>query len=518
MVSDGSKPEAISYLVHRKLDSVLKSVSVPNRAYESLIPQLIEHKLFDAADSVYRRMLRNGIVPSMILNAQMLAVSVAVSPKDEIELLTAFEDLFTNTLFTEDDLLQTLQLMLDLGAPHNVVLDVIEKFIEMKSGDYTPGKLLLSKLVDLQVRNDKLKDALESLERFNEDVLGHRSELPPQLPYVALMTAIRDTNTWDNDAINSVLQIMRQNRVEPSAALFNILISGEIRERHLDQAFLVYAMLQALRAKNSSVVPDVFTFGSLFKARALWPDEIRVPKGETGPIIPLRQLFFEMLEVYQSQVSVPHPVSIVDTVILNSALTAFLREYDYSAAFIVIRTFGQLFQEVNVKTYYILMKHIMKRIRRDVKRVRMRDESRWGDRFLAILSQEDVCKVPINDELAKKVLAFGKQANFDITREMVHLDVEKEERIMASRRENLVGKSKALSTPTLEMMDGEEPVPENPIFSVIPLKRLLKRAVLANLMNPKKRLALRTDAGKRYYEKWVLEEIKRVEQEMVPER
>ena len=186
-----NNPEHVNPVVRRALDRFLSSFIAPAKAYQPIISQLIGHRCFHAASTAYDQMLQRGLVPSMDMDAQMLAVAVSLSP-DDVALLNALDNLFTNPHFTEDSLLRALQVMLDLGTSPTVILDVTKKFIEAKSDDYTPGKLLLARLVDLQVRNDKLEDALESLGRFDQTALGDRSDLAPQLPYVTVMSAIRD--------------------------------------------------------------------------------------------------------------------------------------------------------------------------------------------------------------------------------------------------------------------------------------------------------------------------------------
>jgi hypothetical protein len=223
-----------------------------------------------------------------------------------------------------------------------------------------------------------------------------------------------------------------------------------------------------------------------------------------------------MMETHQSYRFETNSGIVINSRVLNIALKAFLRERDYPAAFLVIRSFGRLKQRADTKTYYSVMKHVMNRIRTDIKRVRMSGESRWGDRFLGVPPHQHMYKMPVDEELANKVLVYGKRIPFDVTKSVVDVELKddstpgKDSQDMPTPEQ----KRQIHLTPTLEMMDGDEPAPQNPGFSLTPLKKILKRAVLADLMDPAKGTVFRTGARWRYYDKCVLSEIEQAEREM----
>ncbi|KAF8629690.1 hypothetical protein AX15_003329 [Amanita polypyramis BW_CC] len=494
------------------------------------------------SNSVYERMLNNELVPSVSLNAKMLAAAISLSPED-VTLSGTFDRLFTNPLFTESTLLQTLQVMINLGTSHGVVVDVIEKFIESESEDYTPGKLVLAKLVEAQVRNDQLEDALGTLSHYEEATSAPGSDLVPnaipQIPYVAIMSAIRDTASWNTTAVSRVLKIMQSNNIKPNVTLLNILISRAVRERSLYRAFSIYAILRmagdSSQMKNQdgsvgvdlNMTPDAYTFGSLFNALYKYYDaEVKQRRiqesgdgGKPDVILSPRQLFFEMMKTYQSRSQLeqtnPSTSSLTPPFeptpsLFNVALRSFIRTRDYAAAIILTASFRHLQLETTPKTYFIVFKHIMNRIRWDIKRVRMPGEGRWADRFLGVSPHGDIWTMDVDEKLARRVLEYATGSRFDVGKGVL----EEEEKIREggkskSKSGNNNVHTKTFRTPTLEMMEGDEPIPPHARFSTVPLERLLQRALLADLSDPWRKGEFEV--------KDVSKEIRKAKEEMMPD-
>ena len=525
-ISRGPDENKVDAFVHRRLDVYCRSPYASYKIYEPTISLLINQKRFLAATSVYARMIKTGPIPSLSLSAKFLAMAMTMSPTD-VAISGALERMFSNPHFSEPMLEEALRVMITLGAPRKVIIDTIENFIETKSEDYTPGKFLLAKLVDAQVRNDRLGDALETLAEY-EEVVASTSDTSnstyAQAPYVAIMSAIRDTKTCDPAAVNRVLEIMQANDVQASTAIFNILISHEVRRSSLYNAFSIYAIMKAMGDTEPSVVPDAYTFGSLFnalcrmykpKARNKKIKERGRTEDEANIILSPRRLFFEMVQRYHDQPrllmtegearppkpgSTPPPTSALpappplepNPTLLNLTFRCFIRSKDYAAAIVAISSFGVLKQVIPPRTYYIILKHIMNRIRWDLKRHRMPGESRWGDRFLGVFPHAIICQMNVDDKLAKRVLEYAKRVKFDVGRGLLEgapwAEVLGKQEPASStppkRVKKGLRKAKAVTTPTFRMMEDDAPVPAGVLFSAVPLTRLLRRALWAEVRDP----------------------------------
>ncbi|KAF8623170.1 hypothetical protein AX17_007526 [Amanita inopinata Kibby_2008] len=507
----------INNFVHRELNKHLSQLSTPYVAYEKIISLLVDEKRLLSASTAYSRMLKSGFIPSVHIDGKMLAVAVALSP-DDPRLPSAFDRIFMNPSFTEEHLLDMLEIAVDLSSTPKIVGGVVERFLERKEKGYTPGKMLLARLVDAQVRNGKLEEAFESLERFEDEVSVDSSVVHPHVPYVAIMAAIRDTKSSDSDAIDRALKIMKENNVQPDTAIMNVLIAREVRGKHLYNAFTIYAMLKKLSTKIKTVDPDDFTFGSLFsalsqiynpKARRRMPCRRR---DSNSPILSPRRLFFEMMSMYKSRASGSFELS---ASLLNVTLRTFIGRHDYAAAFIAIRCFRIYNQDVSIKTYFIVMKHIMDKIRWDIKRARLPGYSRWGDRFLGLRPYAGIDQLEVGKEMAEEVLAYGKRPVFRLLRPILNRGTKA--RPVEPPSTSSETRCRVYEAPTLKMMDEDEPVPPNMTFSSVPLERILRRAILADLINPRKG-PVKDAADAKARAMLVSEAISEAKEKMVPSR
>jgi hypothetical protein len=156
--------------------------------------------------------------------------------------------------------------------------------------------------------------------------------------------------------------------------------------------------------------------------------------------------------------------------LLNVILRSFIFEHDYAGAFVALRAFRIFKLSVTAKTYFIVMRHIMHRILWDVKRSRHVGESRWGDRFLGITSGTRFKNLKIDEGMEENILLVAKQPEFSLSSGIL-------KSAAIARR---TGGPK-YTTPTLEMIDGDVPVPESLQLDIVPLERILRRAASANI-------------------------------------
>ena len=472
-VTNGQNQTLVQGYVHKKLSE--EQLMNPSRhvAFEKVISLLMARRYFTEAAAVYQRMLNEGFIPSSSTNAQMLAVTLAVSSDSEDQLMAALDDIFADPKYTESRLRELLDLIADLDFSAQTSLTIAQRFVDSRGSHYTPSKLLLTKLVGIQARAGLMDDALDNLVRseFGDDT--EASSVASSYPYVAILTSIKDTQPRNTQAINMVLKHMEESGVHPNVSVFNALIAREVRQRSLYRAFALYDVLMHL-SKTMPLSPDAFTFGSLFSILTkLYRPSVRTARTRhykrPDNVTPPRQLFRDMISCHLNRSRVPPSngslSGVITQSILNVALRTFLSKGDYVGAFVVVRAFSTFHLKVTAKTYYIVMRHVMNRIRWDIKGTRRVGESRWADRMLGLKPQPDVWQLKVDEAMAEKVLRFGDRPGFDILDDP------------DSAHRNI---SPKYVTPTLAMMDGEEPVPPGIALDSVPLERILRRAILAD--------------------------------------
>jgi pentatricopeptide repeat protein len=448
--------------IHKKLDYHLYRTSEPHVTYDKLISFLVNNGFLTEAGGVFARMTKEGFVPSSDTYAQILAVTLALSDSDT-DINNAFDAVISDPLFSEDRFVHLLQIMGDIGATHDHLVRIAERYVDTREEGYSPTKALVSKLVDAQSRAGLVEDAFETLLRFGDlEVSG------PTDPSIVIINALKDTNLSDKGSLDRILDLMREKNVQPNIALFNALISRELRLRSLPKAFSIYHLVRQL-SEVASVSPDGSTFAILFSVltrlyrphrRSALSRHYKLPDNS----IPPRRLFHDLLSSHARS-----PFQITPR-LLNIILRTFVFGHDYAGAFVALRAFRIFQQSVTAKTYYIVLRHIIHRILWDVKRSRHVGESRWGDRFLGITSRARFKNLKIDEEMEGKILLVAKQPKFDLTGSLL------KSAAVAQR----VGGPK-YTTPTVGMIDGDEPVPQLMHLDIVPLERILRRAVSAEM-------------------------------------
>uniref|UniRef100_P9WEH9 Clavilactone A biosynthesis cluster protein Z n=1 Tax=Ampulloclitocybe clavipes TaxID=56467 RepID=CLAZ_AMPCV len=444
-------------------------------ALEKIISLLLARRCFSEAMTVYQRMLNENFQPSGDLNVELLAISIAASSVSEGQLERALDDALAHPSYTETGLLRLLDLLAELEISPQFRASIGQRFVEARGTGYSPSVRLVSKLVGIQARAGLVEDALNWLVRDDPETAGESPAAPKtsaSYPYASMISAMKDTQSENNTAIDKILDHMRKHNVPADISLFNALISLEMRRGSPANALSLYHVLLEL-SKIAPITPDVFTFGTIFSVfRPRFRAHMRsVHTRHYKPAnnkVSLREVYRDMIR-YHSSRPIPSQFSspIITPSILNVALRAFMSFSDYPGAFVVLRTFSMFKLRPTLRTYYIVMKYLMNRVRFDLGRARREGESRWGDRLLG-LDWLDVKDVVVDQTLAEKVLAFGDRA-----------DLGDNENINQNRNRK-DGSRPPFSKPSIAHIDGDKPLPPGQPLDIIPLTRIMRRAILAD--------------------------------------
>ncbi|KAF4574403.1 hypothetical protein EYR36_005738 [Pleurotus pulmonarius] len=422
------------------------------RAYEEAIRFLMSERYYAEAVVLYRQMLDQGLLPSSATNSTVTALSVAAAGASGSDLLKALEVTLTDPRYTESSLLQLLDFLAKLLLPSTLRMQVARRFVESRAEDYTPSMELVTRLVMSQAKDGLLRESLDWIVRGNDDERPVATTRESARLYKQLLSHLKKTKPDDSEAVDTILSHMKSNKVPVSTSVFNMLISMQARRGASSQAFSLYNVLVEV-SKSQPLYPDSFTFGTLFSLI----QSLRSPGNrnarrrrfkEAANVLSPRTLYQHLLHYGKRDIR----THVVTPSILNVALRTFLTVRDYAAAFVVIRTFPTLQLHPNRDTYYVVMKLLMDRIRYDLWQARNPKEARWGDHMLGI-DPADAPTTTVDDSLAETVLAFGKQPG-----------------------------GRPIRMPTLAQIDNEEEILSEDVFDTLPLERVLKRAILADMM------------------------------------
>jgi hypothetical protein len=353
----------------------------------------------------------------------------------------------------------------------------------------------LNKLVSFYAHVGSL-DAAEDL------VASHRdpsSQPRPPVLNTTLISSLAGRGSLSSHHINSLLDKMKQSQIPVDLPFLNVLIQWAVRNGNFHQAFALYETI--LQDKAPHMIPDSFTFGSLFSAhqrlltiRSPSLRRARQPQNAPTP----RLLFRQMLEcrVLAGQVADPRTPPVVRVSTLNVALRLFMLAMDYPAAFVTLRTFNALGLRPDARSYRFVLTILFAHIRRALREAQadqhqhQHQEQRqiwnhasWAVNFLG------------GSGSAAQAVGGGDKP------EDAHMPVEVAYALLEFGR----GSNTGYRTPTIPVMLGDEEAPGKAEWDVEPLERLVAKAILASLVprdvnREKAERALRAKLAPYFYE------------------
>ena len=367
----------------------------------------------------------------------------------------------------EADFLRSLAAMSEVGVHPQVAARVCESFLANRDADYVPSLKTLRAATIAFVQADRVDQAFA--------LLGRVGIQPAHRPvHQAFLATLRDSRPFDHHSFVKLLSAMNDAGILIDTAILNILISREVRLKRVGQAWFLYNEMK----KNPELLPDSYTFGSLFAMhRRIRPASLRqfsAAAESTSPTLPLRLLFKELV---QSTERLDHPVK-PNITLLNAALRAFMRQRDYVAAIIVIQSFERYRLPLDHKTYYCVVKLLVRRIWAEVQGSRPRDQVRWVDRFLGV---QHYTEILLNQTLVHDIFTVLRQKDFDVSAPL-YVPKRVGRRRFPTQPPPFSSDTQGAyyAFPTMSMMESvERPEPEDFVYEPIPLIRLLSRAAVA---------------------------------------
>jgi hypothetical protein len=247
----------------------------------------------------------------------------------------------------------------------------------------------------------------------------------------------------------------------------NILLSREVRLGNHQSAIGIYSMLKEMR-RTKKIFPDSLTFGSMFLLyRMMSPKSVRNHhhKNVDSPFPP-RALFRDFMMAAKPKSKAERIVP--SSTLMNVILRAFIRQRDYAGAFVVLGSFSIFKVPLDHRTYYRVVKHVVRRIWLEASQP-YRGKVGWCLNFLGV---PEYRHITLNEDLLRNLLAFVSVDTFHLTSPLYA-----SLRLKPPTKDHIRYK-----LPSMLMMHSVLlPNPRNFHYEPVPLKRILRRALLATL-------------------------------------
>ena len=459
------EPEGVLYYINRALDNTLQNVTSPRVVYERVITFLVSRKYAQEAVLLYERMHEAGLMSSNTLDAKMLAMALAIPHESPQPLIRRLASIFMTSQYTDKDFSGLLKMMKKYGVNKNIVSKLVEIFISNRGPNYIIRPDLLAPLLSVQISSGDVNVALDVLDQYSSvDKLNRAARHSLRVPYVQVLAALQEVRTWDSASVDKILGLMMSQNLSPDLATFNILLSREVRLGNYRSARAIYSMLKKMKIPKK-ISPDSYTFASMFLLyRMIRPRSVRRRhrKNLASPFPP-RALYYDFMLAVKPKYNADRIVP--SSTLMNVILRAFIRQRDYAGAFVVLNSFSHFNIPLDHRTYYRIIKHVVRRIWLEICK-QYKGKFGWSIMFLGV---PDYRHVELNEHLVLTMLAFVSGGTFHLTSPLY-----------ASRHH--MPPAYKYKLPTMEMMQSVVlPDPQDFYYEPVPLKRILRRAILATL-------------------------------------
>jgi len=368
-----------------------------------------------------------------------------------------------NAAVTETEFLRSLEVIKDVGMNAEVVARVCASFLANRDENYSPKPETIRASIDGFIQADMIDKAFDLLNRVGIQ--------PGKRPiHRTFLANLRDSRPLDHHSFSKLLSAIDGTGIPLDTSLLNIVISREVRLKHALNALSIYNEMK----KNPDLLPDSYTFGSLFSMyRRTRPPHFSGAKSMATPTFPLRELFRELMQNSKRDGNPIQP----NTALLNVALKAFISQRDYAGAIIVVGTFSLFQVPLDNRSYYCVVKNLVRRVWSEVIQPRHKSEERWVDRFLGVEHYRDIV---LSRFMVQDIFTVLRRKDFDLSLPLYAPKPARRHRLLRQFRQRPGGED-FYTFPTMEMMESlERPDPADFVYDPVPLMRLLSRAVYAD--------------------------------------
>ncbi|OSD01971.1 hypothetical protein PYCCODRAFT_1478131 [Trametes coccinea BRFM310] len=507
-----NQPAAAAAIVHRALDGRAFNNAPRFQLYERSILYLLRYGDVMRAALLYSRMTREGYIPSVALRIQMHIVKLAELSMTEDQLLEILSDAFKNPAFDEAGLQDVLHTLVEgLNVSTDLVRRIVQRFLETREPDYklSNGTITFLLHVHRKAGDDSGAEYWSTYSSPSPRPPPSPAEEPldPVLhPYTTLLEDLT-TSQPTFSVYKWALEHTLAEDVEPDLPFFNALLAHEVSRRKYDVVFEIYRLLMAKR--TAAVRPHAQTFAPIFRAlhrlscshRYRRMHGIRVPERTPSARSVYRDMLTCHVEETHGKPNTPSPV--LDRTVLHRALRTFMAQHDYAAAYTAVRAFWYFpaaLGQPSMTTYRLVYGSLLGRIRLQFPHIGARlqaglkPDNIWSYRFLGMqdLSADVQGRLCLDLSMVHRVLRVGTDPRLSvdfIAAPNYAGEVNEVERLRSllgdfsflEDREIDPHEFHAHKMPAPLELAGAKAVPENQTYSVVPLERVLRRAMAASL-------------------------------------
>ncbi|KAF8952210.1 hypothetical protein BDZ97DRAFT_1880339 [Flammula alnicola] len=472
-----SHPKHVARYIFTEMNRVLPDTS-PSAVYEGVLDVLIRHKRLEEAATVVQRMQKEGIFTSNVTDAKMIVMSLSLELPPDVpaqDLIVRLAMIVKEPEYTEKNLVDLLKIMDSFKTERTFIGLIVESFRESRGEEYTPRVELVPAFVEAAARAGDPEKAFEMVERVPTTNTNKR-KTSINIAYTGLLTALRDTEAWNNEHVGRVMRGLDERKLPPTVHIYNLLLSWTIRSEQWLSVMPLYEALQ----DTDAITPDAYTFGTLLDMYESFRYDPNNPR-----FVAPRRIYHDLEYAAGRKNSAMVP----STRLMNSALDAFMHQRDYAAAYVVVNSFAHLRVPLNSATYYAVVKRVVHRMWKDIAHLRKVREGqvKWGDRFLGVPFD----KVELSPAVVNRILFLVSKDKCAVAdpmylvegdgKEVVDVDVK--ENADKTKNESAGTDTVKYEMPSMEMMESVDP-PKEPKsgYNPTPLKRLLRRAILADIL------------------------------------
>jgi pentatricopeptide repeat protein len=350
-------------------------------AFRKFTSILLRHHCWDDALSLFLRMKSENITPSPQLHSKVAAVIIFRNALDAEDPIQLFAHSFTRPEVDDACFRQLIKVLTHDSYDIEIVEIISNLYIQSRPPDWEPT-------LDFAVVFGEFHARVLDMPRNLEGKIQERGKEVPKLSqdhaasiYGAVM---KDCGRNDNMTPADILNRMQELQIPFNADAMNTIIRLEARSFRFNRSFLFYRLLVENRSRT--FLPDARTYGLLFQISGrifgLHRQRSRNYRRTENALTPL-SLFRDMVEcdLIQTLGQLRNNSTVMDLHALNDALEAFLRQQDYAAAFVAVRTLAHCGLKPNLRTYKVLFKHLVARVKWGLCSSK---EGQWIKRLLAV--------------------------------------------------------------------------------------------------------------------------------------
>ncbi|KAF7976871.1 hypothetical protein HWV62_5399 [Athelia sp. TMB] len=476
------KKEGLYAHVHRRLGS--EDFHNPSRAltFEKIIALLVSRRQVAFALEIYDRMLAESLLPNIFTRVKMESLAITHSTKSTQEVYRELKEAFAGGAHDESlaELIKTLDEAIKARYPPEMVDRIIKLFFESKGATYRPSAMLVSQLVELSVRNESSQQPAQPAAWLDLFKQLDTPEASDASPHATFLQALADTDPTDLQAQRAILLDMKNAGIAPTTSVYNALIAAQVNQNNFESVFALYATMQQYRptASNPSpsltILPDATTFRFLFRAIKL----MRRTRGfrsrafkKSENAVHARELYADLVESHtiytKGRVGQPSPA--IDLDVLHIILRTFIFHADYAAVLVILRSFEVFNIKPSLKTYQIVIKSLLRAMHHELASARGSTERRWVDVLLCLPEGAPITPGMTGDQVVQLV-QYGLDGRITLD-PLPDLDD-------SAEADEWIAKMPSLGLIMGQPSEGEV-VPEGSRYALVPLQRIMRRALLA---------------------------------------